>query len=499
MKRNNKKISSFLIVGYMILYLVGCGGANSGGEVAEGNDVVIPRTLSKAIEYNGINGYARNPIVSHIFTADPSAKVFDGRVYVYASHDLDDQKNYNMVDYHVFSSNDLVNWQDHGMAFSIEDAPWAEKLYAPDAVYSPATRKYYLYFPNSGNSIGVALSDTPYGPFKDAIGKALIDRDIPGVEEVDWVFDPTCFIDDDGQVYLYFGGGMPGTGDNARVIRLNEDMISLKDAEATTILAPDYFEAPFVHKKDGLYYFSYSTTFQDHSAYIDYMTSENPMTGWKYRGTILKNPEHNRNNNNHHSIVEFEGGWYLFYHNRVISDREGLTEYQRCITLDHLTYDESGAIKEVSTTPGQVKQLRNLDAFARLEAETMADQRGIEVDFVKADGKNAGVMVTDIHNEDWIGYSQVDFRDGASVFKARVASVAPNNAAIDVYIDGSDMFRNLPGKRIGTCLVKPTGGWQNWRDISCNIEETTGVHDLYLRFAGNSTEPLLNLDYFSFN
>jgi arabinoxylan arabinofuranohydrolase len=97
-----------------------------------------------------------------------------------------------------------------------------------------------------------------------------------------------------------------------------------REKSATTILAPDYFEAPFVHKKDGIYYYSYSTTFQDHPPYIDYMTSDNPMSGWEYRGIILKSPGHNRDNNNHHSIVGFEGSWYLFYHNRVLSYREGL-------------------------------------------------------------------------------------------------------------------------------------------------------------------------------
>ncbi|MBN2530666.1 MAG: family 43 glycosylhydrolase [Deltaproteobacteria bacterium] len=189
----------------------------------------------KTIEYSGLNGLAKNPVIRHVFTADPSARVFDGRIYVYATHDLDAQDEYMMNDYRVFSSDDLVNWQDHGVVLDAKDIPWAERLFAPDAAYSDVTQKYYLYFPNGGDSIGVAVSDTPYGPFHDALGRPLIDRTTPGVEDVEWVFDPACFVDDDGQVYLYFGGGMPGTGKNARVMRLNVDMTSLKDVAATTI------------------------------------------------------------------------------------------------------------------------------------------------------------------------------------------------------------------------------------------------------------------------
>lgn len=233
------------------------------------------------IDHPGLNGIAKNPIISHVFTADPTARSFNGRIFVYASHDLDDQSDYKMVDYHIFSSEDLVNWQDHGIGLDAADIPWASAFYAPDCVYHEATDKYYLYFPNGGTSIGVAVSDNPEGPFVDAIGKPLITRKYPGVEDVEWVFDPGVFIDDDGQAYLYFGGGMPDTGDNARVIRLNEDMISLKDPSATTIIAPDYFEAPFLHKKNGYYYFSYSTHWIGHGIRIDYMMSTDPMSGFK--------------------------------------------------------------------------------------------------------------------------------------------------------------------------------------------------------------------------
>jgi arabinoxylan arabinofuranohydrolase len=146
----------------------------------------------------------------------------------------------------------------------------------------------------------------------------------------------------------------------------------------------------------------------------------------------------------------------------------------------------------------EVAQLRNLDAFARLEAETLADQRGIEVDFAEEEGSRAGVTVSDIHDEDWIGYSQVDFAAGASTFRARVASEFAEGGVIAVYVDGTDLFSNLPGVRIGLCPVAATGGWQAWTEIECDIELTEGVHDVYLRFAGVEGQALFNLDYFQF-
>ncbi|XXX74381.1 glycoside hydrolase family 43 protein [Sorangium sp. So ce134] len=444
------------------------------------------------------DGYARNPIVSHIFTADPSAHVFEGRVYVYASHDPDDQMGYDMVDYHVFSSDDLVNWQDHGVALDSADLSWTNRLYAPDCAYSKTTGKYYLYFPNSGSAIGVAVSDSPGGPFVDALGKPLIDKNTPGVRDVDWIFDPTVFVDDDGQAYLYFGGGPSNTGDNTRVIRLNEDMISLKDASATTIQAPDFFEASFLHKRDGKYYFSYSTTFDNHAAEIDYMMSDNPMTGFQHAGTILPNPAGNNGNNNHHSVIEYAGSWYIFYHNRVLSNRDGFSDYQRSITLDYLTYDPQGKIVKVSAEGGRVAQLKSVNAFSRMEAETIADQRGIEVEFAEDGGKRVGVNVTDIHDQDWIGISQVDFGAGATGFQARVASGSAAGGTIEILVDGCDGFTETPGTVIGECAVSGTGGWQDWEDISCPVTAPAGVHDLCLRFTGAPSQRLFNLDHMQF-
>lgn len=442
------------------------------------------------------NGFARNPIVSHIFTADPSAHVFEGRVYVYTSHDLDTQMGYDMNDYHAFSSADLVNWQDHGVVLAAADVSWANKLYAPSAAYSAVTGKYYLYFPNEGSAIGVAVSDSPAGPFVDALGRPLIDPNVPGAGDVDWLFDPTVFIDDDGQVYLYFGGGPEGTGDNARVIRLQPDMLSLADAAATTIPVPDFFEASYVHKRQGRYYYSYSTSFANHEPFIDYLVSDNPMTGWQYAGTVLPQPAGNNGNNNHHSFVDYQGSSYIFYHNRVLANRDGFSSFQRSITLDYLTYDAQGNINQVPAQQGRVLQLRSVDAFSRIEAEAMADQRGLETRLALDAGTRVGVSLTEIQNGDWVGYSQVDFGDGAGSFRARVSGAA--GGAIEVRVDGCNEFTQAPGVLAGSCTVLASGATPSWTDVECSVAVSAGTHDLCLSFAGPVDAPLFELDYFSF-
>jgi arabinoxylan arabinofuranohydrolase len=388
----------------------------------------------------------------------------------------------------------MVNWQDHGVVFDSANVSWTDRFYAPDSCYSEALDKYFLYFPNSGSAIGVAVSDVPGGPYEDAIGRALIDGNTPGVGDVDWLFDPTCFIDDDGQAYLYFGGGPSGTGDNARVIRLGADMTSLADPSATTIVAPDFFEASFMHKLDGRYYYSYSTGFDNHAAHIDYMMSDDPMSGFQFVGTVRQSPFENNGDNNHHSMLEYEGQWYIFYHNRVLANQVGKSNYQRSITLDLMSYDAEGLINEVPTQMGDVPQLRSVDAFSRVEAELLAAESGIETDWAMDGGQSLGVAVTQLNDGDFIGVSQLDFALGASTFHARVASAA--GASIEVYQGGCAGFRG-PGSVIGNCEVPDTGGGQSWTDIECAVAAEGGVHDLCLVFGG-SGDDLLNLDYYRF-
>jgi len=289
--------------------------------------------------------FAANPIITNKYLADPNACNFNGRMYIYCSHDLDSQTGYDMVDFTLISTADMVNWTDHGEVFKVpRDASWAGRAYAPTC--TSRNGKYYLYYGNGGANIGVAVSDSPTGPFKDPIGKPLITSSMPNCN-VQWCFDPAVFVDDDGQAYIYFGGGGPG---NARVIKLNSDMISTNGA-AVTIDAPRFFEASFMHKYNGKYYFSYSTDFSGSAARIDYMMSDNPMTGFVYKGVILDNPPNNSGNNNHASIVQFNNQWYIAYHNRKQASINKVdTTYHRSVCIDRLYYNSDGTIKKVIPT-----------------------------------------------------------------------------------------------------------------------------------------------------
>lgn len=313
------------------------------------------------------------PLVKHIYTADPSAHVYEGKIYIYPSHDRDEDipsndngDQYVMEDYHVLSLEDFNSpCVDHGEALHVRDVPWASsQMWAPDAAYKNNT--YYLYFPARDKDnifrIGVATSPSPSGPFKAQPSY------IPGSFSI----DPAVLIDDDGKTYIYFGGLWGGqlekwqTGTfkpdaegpalNApalgpRVAELNDDMLTFKDSpeeisivdeDGNPILAGDeerrYFEGPWVHKYNGYYYLSYST---GTTHYIVYAISKDPKGPYVYKGRIL-NPVLGWTT--HHSIVEFQGKWYLFYHDCTLS---GGADNKRCVKYVEIKYNEDGTIQMV--------------------------------------------------------------------------------------------------------------------------------------------------------
>lgn len=315
------------------------------------------------------------PLITHIYTADPSAHVFDGKLYIYPSHDRDGNipdndlgDQYDMADYHVFSLDEIGgSVTDHGVALALDDVPWASKqLWAPDA--ARRNGHYYLYFPARDKEgifrIGVAVSEHPAGPFKAE------PQPIAGSYSI----DPCSFVDDDGRAYLYFGGiwggqlqkwstgefdpnGNEPTGSAPaicpRVSELSEDMKSF-DGPATElqILAENgdplraddherrFFEGPWMHKHNGLYYFSYST---GNTHYIAYATSDNPRGPFTYAGRLL-DPVIGWTT--HHSIVEFKGKWYLFHHDSSLS---GGRNHLRCVKVKELVYDAGGRMRLAST------------------------------------------------------------------------------------------------------------------------------------------------------
>lgn len=316
------------------------------------------------------------PLVTHIYTADPSAHVFNNKIYIYPSHDRetniafnDNGDQYDMADYHVLSldSSTSLPATDHGIALKMEDVPWVSKqLWAPDA----ATRNglYYLYFPARDKEgifrIGVAVGSQPEGPFE------------PEPEPMSGSFsiDPASFVDDDGVAYLYFGGIWGGQlqcwrgswfdrtlegpheprGEGVvamgpRVARLTGDMkqfaepvreIEILDENGKKLLADDhdrrFFEASWMHKRNGVYYFSYST---GDTHYLVYATGDNPYGPFTYGGRIL---EPVLGWTTHHSIVEFEGKWWLFYHDCELS---GGVDHLRSVKIREIVHDERGKIR----------------------------------------------------------------------------------------------------------------------------------------------------------
>ncbi len=335
----------------------------------------MPENSIEQIDFKELNKKAiSQPLVNHIYTADPSAHIFDGKIYIYPSHDVDagipfndNGDHFGMEDYHVISMDSIDSEaKDNGVALHVNDVPWAERqMWAPDAAHKDG--KYYLYFPAKAHDgifrIGVAISDSPIGPF------------IPEPEAIagSYSIDPAVFEDEDGKYYIYFGGIWGGQLQKYRnniyvetneeplahetalgpiVAQLSDDMkqfveepkeILILDENGKPLLAGDhdrrFFEASWVHKYNGKYYFSYST---GDTHFICYAIGDNPYGPFTYAGRIL-NPVVGWTT--HHSICEYKGKTYLFYHDSSLS--KGVT-HLRSIKVTEITYDENGNINTLN-------------------------------------------------------------------------------------------------------------------------------------------------------
>ena len=345
----------------------------------------MPEESIQHIDFNELNKLAiSQPLIKHIYTADPSAHVFNRKIYIYPSHDVDAGdafddlgSHFAMEDYHVISMDHPEGEAiDNGLALHVNDVPWAEKqMWAPDA--AEKNGKYYLFFPAKDYDgifrIGVAISDSPIGPF------------IPQTKAIKESFsiDPAVFKDSDGSYYMYFGGIWGGQlqrwragtfnaenpesplahlpKDNepalcAKVAKLTDDLLEFAEATKDILIVDEndkpllqgdtqkrFFEASWMHKYNERYYFSYST---GDTHLICYAIGDNPYGPFKYAGKIL-NPVVGWTS--HHSIVEFEGGWYLFYHDSSLS--KGKT-HLRSIKVAKLTHDADGLIKTIEPYNG---------------------------------------------------------------------------------------------------------------------------------------------------
>lgn len=279
--------------------------------------------------------------ISTRFNADPSPHFFNGKFYVYATNDQDNSGKYwDSTDWRLFSSKDMKSWSDDGSFLSVTVFKWARpdaKAWAPEAAYRNG--KYYFYAPVGGDTIGVAVADSPHGPFTDARTDPLVDK-ARDTNVGDEPIDPAVLIDDDGKAYMLFGTRV------AKIVRLKKDMVSLDGPIENIVIkglpAADpkkvYGEAPFLHKRNGLYYLSFSTGWPGQ---IVYATSKNPMGPFDYRGVIL---DYLEISTNHQAIIEKNGKSYLFYHDNLLP---GGGSIRRSIAIEPLTYGPNGTIREV--------------------------------------------------------------------------------------------------------------------------------------------------------
>lgn len=292
---------------------------------------------------------APNPIVSHLYTADPSAHVWqDGRLYVYPSHDVDPPRGCDLMDrYHVFSTIDMQHWRDHGEILSSEQVEWGRKeggfMWAPDCAYKNGT--YYLYFPHPSGTdwnrtwrVGIATSDRPDGGFRV---QGWLDTQ---GDDAFAMIDPCVFVDSDGQAYFYYGGGGRCMG-----ARLKDNMTELAEPLQPMQGLVDFHEATWVHRRGDWYYLSYADNHTENNRGANrlcYAMSRSPLGPWEYKGILL---QPTGCDTSHGSIVEYQGQWYLFYHNQTLSNQGNL----RSMCADPLYYNADGTIREVQQTLGR--------------------------------------------------------------------------------------------------------------------------------------------------
>ena len=425
-----------------------------------------------------------NPIIQTNYTADPAPMVYNGTLYLYADHDEDVTVNnfFTMKDWRVYSTTDMVNWTDHGSPMSLSTFSWAaSNAWAGQVV--ARNGKFYWYVPvtkkTGGNAIGVGVSNSPIGPFTDALGVPLIAN-----SEI----DPTVFIDDNGQAYLYYGNP------DLYYVKLNQDMISYTGGTVQVPLTtagfgtrtgnasrPTLFEeAPWLSKRNGIYYMSFAAACC--SEYIAYSTGPSATGPWTYRGVIM--PTQGTSFTNHQGIIDFGGNSYFFYHNGALPGGGG---YKRSIAVEKFNYNADGTIPMINMTTNGVSGVGNLNPYVTTEAETISWESGIETE----GSSEGGLDVANIENGDFIKVKGVNFGSGATSFDARVAS-ATSGGNIELRLDDSSA-----GTLIGTCAVAGTGGWQTWVTKTCSVSGATGIHDLYLRFTGGSGF-LLNVNWWKF-
>lgn len=469
------KLGSLLIAGL----LAGCQSSKK-GNLSEKGENSVPVTTHRAL----------NPIAPPgVFIADPEVRQMpDGRVYVYGSRD-EPGNSWCSNSYDVLSSSDLVDWHVEQYSFATKglgkQTDYTDKvLYAPDGIYHNG--KYYLYYclAADGENEGVAVASSPYGPFKE--GKAI--KGISGI-------DPSVFIDDDGQAYLFWGQW------HVRGAKLSKDMLSIEGAVHDSLLTykTHFFnEGSSVRKRNGIYYLvygSHSRHGESNCATLDYATATSPLGPYTYRGVIIDNWGSDRNLvNNHGCITEINGQWYIAYHRPTHATETG-TMRKAC--LEPITFNPDGTINEVEMTTqgvgGPISPSYRMDA-----ARACLLSGHVAVAVRRPDNDVPVEYLSSIRDGDHAYWKYYDFT-GTNVDRFICKTWDKNKKAkIEIRLDSPE------GELLGVCDLEAMNGEVAYSIHETNIKSVTGKHALVLVFkaaepAGNEEEDLMNLEWFTFS
>jgi beta-xylosidase len=427
--------------------------------------------LSAALIFAANSIFAQNPISPPgVYIADPTARLDrDGKMYVYGSLD-ETRTDYCSHRYNIISSPDLLHWQLYKNTFASkgdnDQVPYSDGwLYAPDMIERDG--RYYLYYCLSGGGEGVAFADRPQGPFTGG-------REIAGAQGI----DPTVFIDDDDQAYYYWGQF------SAKGARMNPDMTTIDETSVVDGLVTEkehfFHEGGFVFKRNGIYYFVYAHMGrQDRPTCIGYSTSNSPLGPFKYGGVIIDNAGSDPAVwNNHGSVAEFKGQWYVFYHRPTHN-----CVMMRKACVEPITFLPDGSIPEVEmTSQGAGPALKATD---RTEAERACLLHG-NVRIQLVEGSTDNEALTCIHDGDRAAWKYIDYGHGVNRFTARVRSQTGGRISI---------AGDKPWHSTGASVNIPAN--QDWTEISCPVRRLSGVHTLWLQFSGGEGD-LFDIDWIKF-
>ncbi|MCQ2973406.1 MAG: glycoside hydrolase family 43 protein [Bacteroidales bacterium] len=406
------------------------------------------------------------------YTADPAPFVYNDTVFLYTTHDADTANGFQMFDWLLYTSTDMVNWTDRGAVASLDDfkyydgknGAWAECVVERNG-------KFYMYCPIHGHGIGVLVSNSPYGPFKDPLGHPLVWQ-----KEHWYDIDPSVFIDDDGQAYMYWGNPY------VYYVKLNEDMISYSGEIVQLPKITDYQEGPWFYKRNGKYYLAFASTCCPEG--IGYAMSDNPTGPWTYKGHIMNHTQRTRGN--HPGIIDYKGKSYVFGLNYDIMHLETYHHHERrSVSAAEMTYNSDGTIVELPYFhDATLNQIESFNPFQkRIEAETMAWGFGLKT---RVDNSK-GIIINNIDEGEYLLIKGVDFKKGAKSFSASISN-SGKNAILEIHIDSVD------GPLCGTLNITKTSGFKT---LTCALKNAVGVHDLYFTFKGEQKTNLFEWDYWN--